>query len=148
MRLFNGMAKFYRIEGRTRAYKNAQWGDFVGNHNGHPKGFTASDPVWQKYGVFGAETFEITKKALRLCIENFPEYDFRIVKTMVMISNTVIGPEHYSDSPNTPPTTSSYPNNEHYEHLFRVAAVCEFEPADHIVAGSRKWRKLQKEKTD
>jgi hypothetical protein len=47
MRLFNGMAEFYRIEARNRCWKKKDWYGCVGDHFGHPKGFMASDPVWQ-----------------------------------------------------------------------------------------------------
>ena len=131
MNLFNGAAEFYRIEGRSRWRDKdhpSNWCDVVGDHYGHPNGMTASDPVWQKYGVFGTEDIGIAEHALKLLIENFPETDFRIVKTMVMMSTTVVGKEHLSDNPVKPPTTRSYPDDEHYEHKRRVAGVCEYEP--------------------
>ncbi len=144
MQIFNGMAEFYRIEGRYRCWAKDTWGDVVGDHHGHPKGFTASDDVWQQYRVFGTRDIEVAEHALALFIKNYPEGDFRIVKTMVMMSNTVIGIEHISETPDKPPSTSSYPNAEHYEHVRRVMAVSERQPPDYVIEGSRQWRRAKK----
>jgi hypothetical protein len=63
---------------------------------------------------------------------------------MVMMSNTVVDEEHLSENPVEPPTTASYPNDEHYEHLRRVANLCGFKPVDYVLEGSRRWRKAHK----
>jgi hypothetical protein len=143
MKLFNGTAVFYRIEARNRCWKNPNWHDAVGDHRGHPRGFTASDPVWQRLRVFGTEDLAVAEEALKRFIKAFPETDFRIVKTEVTMSNTVVGEEHLSDNPIVPPTMQPYPTDEHYEHLRRVAEACEFEPASYVMEGSRAWRRSQ-----
>ena len=144
MKLIDGCVTFYTIQGRYRCWPKDDWSNRCGDHHGSPKGFRFGDPFCQKYGINGTEDFDEAQTALKLMAKTYPEADWRILKTILMVANSVEGTPIISENPTVPPTTSTYPNAEHYEHVRRAVTVSGGEPPDYVVEGSRKWRKAQK----
>jgi len=67
-----------------------KWMDSNLDHFGHPPGFTASSPCWQKLGVHGCFESEEAMAGILTMKSNWPNHKFRIARYDVIQQCTTI----------------------------------------------------------
>ena len=81
----------YSIFSLERQASDGKWHEAAWDHFGHPPGFTASDLVWQRLGIFGVESLAEAGAAFRWMEARHPKEKWRVVrKVLVQLTDVVM----------------------------------------------------------